>query len=346
MRELVLINQEMKRKEAVIIPFDNNRMFYEYLESIIIRIPFLSVAYDGWQLASHAFANEDRKYLRRQQWRSFFGALLDSQFASTWFKILKSPYYFVVSKHRPKLYFKLFNVYMSVRWTKRQKVKVILDTYRFIMSKGEPFMNVVLQNDGFEVARFKLGDSSEGSLILRYDHRYRKEGEMVFSFESDQLGGRIVDAAFSFEEIAVGQWVCRIGCIQGHAKNDENYSKAAQKLMHGLRPKSLIVYTIQEFARQLGFVALYGVGDSIQAYRCKHAIHLPWKHAIHFDYNTIWKESGGKPVKGGWFELPLQSERREIQEIKTTKRALYRRRYELLDDLSLKIRESAQKIAV
>ncbi|HEY4786570.1 MAG TPA: DUF535 family protein [Bacteroidales bacterium] len=313
------------------------RLLRENFGNMIVRIPILNVAVDGWRLATQAFADERKSYQRRQKWRSFFGALMNAKFASAWFRILKSPDFLVVSEHRPRLYFKIFNVYMSIRWTRKQKIKVILDSYRYIMSKGEAFMQVITNSNGLEIARFKLNDTIEGALILRYDNRYRKEGEMVFSFECDRLGGKIVDAAFSVEEVSDGCWVCRIGCIQGHARNDEYYSKEAQKLMHGLRPKSFIIFAIQEFSRQLGVTALYGVGDSIQAYRRKHTIHLPWRHSIHFNYNSIWTESGGQPGSDGWYELPLTPVRKEMHEIKTTKRALYLRRYKLLDALSLQI---------
>ena len=304
-----------------------------------IKIPIISVAIEGWELASIAFANEHRSYLRRQQWRSFFGALLNVTSSSEWFRILKSPEFKIILQYRPKLYFKIFNVYMSIHWDKKQKIKVILDTYRFLMGKGDLLMNLLRQNDGFEMVSFSFYEKTSGVLVLRYDHRYRKEGELVFSFECDALGGRIIDAAFSFEKNEEDNWVCRIGCVQGHSKTEEYYAKIAQKMMHGLRPKSFIIFAIQEFSRLLGVSAIYGAGDSIQAYRRKHAIHIPWRHSIYFNYNSIWSESGGTPDEFGWYKLPLVPARKEIHEIKTTKRAQYARRYQMLDDIVMKFSE-------
>jgi uncharacterized protein len=339
-------NMTQERKQTAFRMAIYFKNFYIQLEKIIVHIPLLSVAVKGWQLATLAFDDGHIGYRRKQQWKSFFGALVNPIFASKWFKILKSPDFLVVATHRQRLYFKPFRVYMSIRWTKKHKVKVILDTYRFIMSKGETFKQVITQNTGIEIARFRLNDTIEGCLTLGYDDRYRKEGELVFTFECDQLGGMIVAAAFSFEEIELGRWVCWISCIQGHQINAENSSKAVQKLLHGLRPKSLIIFAIQEFSRQLGFTAVYGAGDAIQAYRRKHAIHLPWRHAIQFDYDAIWIESGGRPDKDGWYLLPLTPVRKSIQEIKTNKRSLYFRRYSLLDDLSSKIADAVKKIIV
>ena len=99
--------------------------------------------------------------------------------------------------------------------------------------------------------------------------------------------------------------------------------------MHGLRPKSLIVFAVQEFSRQLNITTVYGAGDAIQAYRRKHAIHLPRWHAIQFDYNAFWNEAGARLNSDGWYELPLVPVRKKIQEVKTNKRSLYHKRYNL-----------------
>ncbi len=252
-----------------------------------MQVPILSVAVKGWQHASRAFSDENEEYLRKQQWKSFFTALINPAFASKWFAIIKSPEFFLLAKHRPKLYLKPFRAYISIRWNKKQRMKVILDTYRYIWSRGEGFKRMITNSNQIEVARFPLSNGFEGILALGYDYRFRKEGEMVLFFDCNQLGEKIVAAAFSFEELKTGQWVCRIGCVQGHAPENGNLSKTVQKLMYGLRPKSFMVFVIQEFSRQLGLAAVYGAGDSIQTYRRKHLIYLPKRHTIHFDYNAI-----------------------------------------------------------
>ena len=234
---------------------------------------------------------------------------------------------------------------MSIKWGKNKKIKVIEDTYRFILSKGEHFSQLIDPKNSIQIAQFNLNESTVGTLTLGYDERYRKEGELVAQFESEQLGGMIAAAAFSFEEVEKGRWVCRIGCIQGHSKNDDNHSKTAQKMMNGLRPKSLIIFTLQELARELGCTAVYGAGDSIQAYRKKHAIHLPWRHTISFNYNAVWSESDGQPVAEGWYQLPLKAVQKDMSEIKTHKRAYYRKRYALLDSISLLISSKMKKAA-
>ncbi|MBN2774555.1 MAG: DUF535 family protein [Prolixibacteraceae bacterium] len=306
------------------------------------NIPFISIALKSRELASQAFSNETRKYQKKQERKYFFHSIMNPSFSSWWFELLENPDFKFVTKYRPKLYFKPFRVYLSSKWNNKRKVKVITDTYQFILASNH--FTRVITDPPIEIAKFQLKDGIEAFLKLGYDFKYRKEGELVLSFECEALGGIIAETAFSFEELEPQQWACRIGCIQGHHKNDLYSAKAAQKMMHGLRPKSLIVFAVQEFSRALGFRAIYGSGDSIQAYRKKHFIHIPFLHNIPFDYDAFWEESEGKQGKQGWYELPLVTSRKDIQDIKSSKRALYRRRYDLMDDISLKIKETAKEL--
>jgi len=333
-----------ERSQPALSRPDYFKAFNIQLMNILLQVPLLSVGIEGWLFASRAFADQSKDYLAWQQWRSFLAALVNPHFAYRWFNVLKSPRFIVVATHRQRLYFKPFRVYMSAKWTIKQKVKVIHDTYRFILGRGESFMQVITSSNGIQMANFKLSDASEGKLVLGYDDRYRKEGELVISFVCNELGGVLAAAAFSFEEVNTRQWVCRIGCVQGNKTDFESSSKTAQKLMHGLRPKSLVIFAVQEFARQLEFSELYGAGDSIQAYRRKHVVHLPWIHDIQCDYNAMWDEAGGLPDREGWYDLPLIPVRKDMQEIKSNKRSLYHKRYSLLDELSLKIAETAKTI--
>ena len=109
--------------------------------------------------------------------------------------------------------------------------------------------------------------------------------------------------------------VCRIGCVQGNKSAEtENAIKELQKQMYALRPKALMIFIIQEFSRQLGFSALYGVGSKIQAHNKKHFIHIEWLHKLSFSYDTLWKEADGSLDKDGWFKLPIQMQRKSMEE--------------------------------
>jgi len=308
---------------------------------ILKKIPFISLLFTGWEFAFKGYPTHHYGYRLSQQSKIIFHTFLNPIFASKWFKILNSADFSFIVKHRNRLYIKPFRPYISIKWNKKQKVKVISDTYRFLKGKGDLFNQLLTNDEGKIIARLQPNDSHEIILRLGYDYRFRKEGEMILFLESEQLGGRFISVSFSFEEKEKDHWVCLIGCVQGHKINTEQYSsKLAQKLMFGQRPKALITYAIQEFSRVLGCSAIYGVGNSIQSFHQKHAIHLPWLHNINFDYDAFWQEVGGKSVDKGWFELPLIPLRKDMKDIKSKKRSMYRKRFNMLDNLSENILNS------
>ena len=79
-----------RKKDAIwrVIYF---RILNVHLKNIIKHVPILSAAINGWQFASLAFADSSEGYRRKQEWKSFYGALINPKFASKWFKILNSP---------------------------------------------------------------------------------------------------------------------------------------------------------------------------------------------------------------------------------------------------------------
>lgn len=297
----------------------------------------ITAALKSWALAGEVFSNESPNYRRKQQWKSLYLTLLHNKQTASWYNILQTPEYRFLTTYRTRLYIKPFRVYISTHFTIPRKMKIIQDTYRYMLSGGEGWHSFITEAEGVTLLTFPLEDSRNAYILLRYDHRYRKEGEMVLCMRIDGYEKDIVATAFSFEEVSPEQWICFNGCVQGHEISDENLSKMVQKKMHGLRPKSFLVIMMQAFCHALGVSEIYAAGDAIQAYRKKHAIHINSLHHINFDYDTFWAECGGTKTNDEWFQLPLVPVRRDIQDIKTTKRALYTRRYKMLDVLTADI---------
>ena len=299
--------------------------------------------HDALALTEHSFANESPKYIKKQKNKILFHTLLNIPFAKKWFSLIQSEEYKWVLSHRPRIYFKPFRVYMSTKWGKKERTKALLSCYAFI--KQQPFLTRVIQEEKpIKLAEFTMKYNSEkGQIYLGYNERFRKEGELVVSLHCDSYQEAICEASFVIDKENEG-WVCRIGCVQGNKSAEtENAIKELQKQMYALRPKALMIFIIQELSRQLGCTALYGVGSKIQAHNKKHFIHIEWLHKLSFSYDTLWKEADGTPDKDGWFKLPIEMHRKPMEEIKSSKRSLYRYRYEMLDNIATEIKETINK---
>ena len=237
----------------------------------------------------------------------------------------------------PRLALKPMRVYLSSIWGIEKKIKIIRDTYKFIALFGSPLQDALTKTEGIALARFAITNGYDAHIVLGYDNTYRKEGELAVSLKCDELGGYIISLAFSFEHLQNGEWALYVGCIQGRTGID---NKPITKAMYGIWPKALMVYAVQELARSLGIKHIFGVGNAIHSHRKKHMIYMPSRHGYSFDYDSLWAEAGGELTADGWFDLPLQLQRRSYEDMKSNKRSMYSRRYNLLDSVSSQIRSS------
>jgi len=55
---------------------------------------------------------------------------------------------------------------------------------------------------------------------------------------------------------------------------------------------------------------------------------------MHADYDNFWLSMSAQPQEQGYFSLPLSISRKPLDNIPSKKRAEYRRRYGLLDQLA------------
>jgi uncharacterized protein VirK/YbjX len=183
-----------------------------------------------------------------------------------------------------------------------------------------------------------LGKGLEARIRVGHDPKFRKEGELAIFFEMPPYEGPVVGMALSLEHLSGSRWVAYVGAIQGRLGGGEDVVKVATKAMHGLRPKFLMVFLAQEIARALRVGRLLGAGNGIQVYGANPFRVLHKSKDVRFDYDGLWKEAEGEAAEEGWFQLPLRTPRRAEEDFPANKRAMYRRRYALMDELSRQLK--------
>ncbi len=297
----------------------------------------------AWQLSGNVYRYAPAGLRRKNRIRFSLVSLLHSTDALEWFCRLESTDWMqpLVSS-MPTIFFKPMRAYLSTRWPVSRRKKVIADTCE-LLRKHPVFLNALLDDEGRVLASYADGRYGALDILLcNCRHSTSKEGELAVKLRNPVTGKEIIKMVFSFEELDSGAYACYIGCIQGCELEQLDDFRAVTRAMHGLRPASLMVFVARALINALDVrvVALYGLGDSIHPFRKKHLVHLPFVHRIKFSYDRLWMEAGGSRQADGWFRLPVEPARREATEIKSRKKAMYQRRYQMLDDLSLQIRQS------
>lgn len=160
-----------------------------------------------------------------------------------------------------------------------------------------------------------------------FDTGQRKEGFLSLFFHYEEKG--LYHINFRLGHGFNGEPCIWIGTIQGY-KDGLDAAKKITKKMHGYRPKNFIFFLMRQLTKAMGIQSLYVVSDE-GFYTNSHLIRINRSKKVKFD--PFWQELGGTvcPEDSRFYRIPLEEERKTYDEMKTHKRNMYRKRYDMLD---------------
>lgn len=107
------------------------------------------------------------------------------------------------------------------------------------------------------------------------------------------------------------------------------FAKAFTKLAHGLRPPSFLVETLRMMCALWHIPAMLGIdpADHIKGRWNQRRTRLK------FDYRSLWGEQGANRDAQGYWAMSTGVAARDLFEIPSKKRSMYRKRFDLLDEM-------------
>lgn len=234
--------------------------------------------------------------------------------------------------HRPYLYAGL-----SVAG----RAAAITDHYRFLNQMKDGLLQQQLQSATATVMAQLLGRQEESITIQCAPGRFDREGEVTLEL----LFNQAVIASLSFSLInKAGVKTLLIGGLQGPRKHiSSDVIKEATKACHGLFPKRLLTEALFIISERCGTAQIMAVSEETHVFRS-----LRYRHSksdyFHASYSEFWLSIGGERQADGLYLLPARLERKTLEAIASKKRAEYRRRYQLLDELQQQVRAGRQHL--
>jgi len=170
-------------------------------------------------------------------------------------------------------------------------------------------------------------------LSLYFEAGQRKEGMLSAMLRLD--GQPLYQMIFWIAKNPAGEWSMWIGAMQGpNMEHAREVVKKITKQCHAYRTKNLILYMTQAVARALGLQHIYAVTN--YGYYANN--HLRTNRKLKTSFSDFWQEAGGQTTADRRFDaLPLTEPRKTMEEVPTRKRAVYRRRFALLDEIDAAI---------
>ncbi len=238
--------------------------------------------------------------------------------------------------YRPHMIGVLLWPYQCAAWGPQERLKRIINHCQLIDEYASPLdfspdTSLVL----LDLEEIKSGFR----IVLDQPKWFMREGQLVINIFLGDF--RAFSLAFSLHRGRDGVVQGIIGGIQGRKKDGilDTYRDLTKKL-HGQRPRDFLIEVFRMFCRYHDIGEILAVSDGYRHHR------HPYFGLSSFstDYDDIWRDRGGQEKGDMFFQLNVAPERRELTEIKSKKRAMYRKRYALLDDIEKRINENMKDL--
>jgi Uncharacterized protein conserved in bacteria len=227
--------------------------------------------------------------------------------------------------------------YISKGWEAQERLGVVASHFEVV---ARQFPTLLLLGRDERLTVCDLSAYSKGcALVLDRPIWFKREGELVLNLFQGDL--RVASLAFSLCR-QHGELCVFIGAVQGIHKGIDsetslNIYRDLTKDFEGLRPRSFLLEAFKCIARTLGVVRIYAVGDAHRHHRHPY-FGADKAHDLAAHYDAIWLENGATPSeRDDFFSLPLAAAKRAADDIAPKKRAMYRRRHALLDEVFARV---------
>jgi uncharacterized protein VirK/YbjX len=222
--------------------------------------------------------------------------------------------------------------YIHNEWAITKRFEAILTHYQ-LLNKLPKYLDV---SDGTPRNILDLSHYSENlSIVLDRSKWFLREGEITANVFKNDL--RVMSIVFSFGYSEKGLTIY-IGCVQGiHAgvSSEESLEilKNLTKNLEGLRPRNFLFQIVQMIGASVGVKAIRGISEHNRQHHHQHYKNYLANHPS-ANYDEIWLDVNGVKREDGFFELPVNPHRRDLATIASKKRAAYRRRYLMMDNIN------------
>lgn len=205
------------------------------------------------------------------------------------------------------------------------------------MLKHFPYhIDAIYQNRGIVLYQFQ--DKDKRSYSINLNSGERREGSLGLQL-IDEYGQRLYSISFT---ISTTENTLYIGSLQGPTESIYNRNetiKSLTKVLHGLRTKALMVEVIMMFAQLFEIENICAISNQGHIYQALRYIGSK-RNAVSFDYDKLWQEYHGKRIDKYTYQLPTQPERKDVEQLNRTKRKLYTKRYQWLDECKIALANS------
>ena len=244
-----------------------------------------------------------------------------------------------IAEEFPFVYEQVTRAFFYHRSTFDERIKLVEEHFEFLTRRLTAEFLLRLYGD----EKILLWQRDEMRLMLWMNEGQRKEGLASVILMLAE-GAPVYQIMFWIARDSAGEFSMWIGAMQGpNVEDARELIKTLTKKCHAYRTKNLILYAAQAVARALGLKKIYAVTNA--GYYANNHIRVDRK--LKTSFSDFWLEVGGAPTDDErFFSLPLIETRKTVEEIPSHKRAVYRKRFALLDEIDAAVLQTLDSFKV
>ncbi len=240
-------------------------------------------------------------------------------------------------KAQPTLPVKTQRQYLTRGLTAGERAAAILHHYAWIDALPDSSLaHLFTSPSPLPLLQFATKEDACYTIYATSAVKAEREGETTLWLRA---GDNTLLASLTFSVIGEnGRSALVIGGLQGPRRDvGRETIKNATRACYGLFPKRILLEAVFNLAKQSNISAIYGVSDEGHVFRALRYRLSKGRH-LHASYDEFWASLGGKQDNAFRWALPAGMERKSLESIASKKRAEYRRRFQLLDEIEQAIR--------
>jgi len=253
-----------------------------------------------------------------------------------WYEISDNPLLSLALERFPLMHGMIYWPYINHTWPMEHRLDVIDQHYRMLGDSA-----AIIARATFEEVELAQLDEYPGlRLVLDKTVWFLREGEIVLNlFVRDQ---RIYSLAFTLG-LEDSKPIVLVGALQGsNSEAAKVLYRDITRALHGIRPRDLLMVALKLLCGEFRISRIWAVSSDNRQHNSPY-FGDSHKEKVLVSYNNVWQEHGGIDYDNGFFEIPVSIRHKEMSEIPTRKRATYRRRYQMLENMALDIKSICDK---
>ncbi|WP_297120401.1 VirK/YbjX family protein [uncultured Enterobacter sp.] len=218
----------------------------------------------------------------------------------------------------------------------RDRAEAIVSHYCWIDSlKNAALAHALTSPEEQPIVHFHAKNAARFSVNASSARKAEREGESTLWLH-DSENTLLASLTFTVTR-RNGQSALIVGGLQGPRRDvSRDAIKQATRACHGLFPKRVLLEVVYQLVAQSNISAIFAVGDEGHVFRALRYRLSKGRH-FHASYDEFWGSLEGKKLSPFCWQLPQRLERKSLDEIASKKRAEYRRRFELLDEIEASV---------